>query len=127
MKLNIEKIIEEWDKVVNSSYPDINNSAHLIKLTEVMIKIGYDSKFVHEYVDSLSEDLDAVLKSKIKNHTISRRRWHNVKKERAVTEDDASKLNFFFYTFFFTHFTHDSNGYYQSTDQFDRVLLVLLF
>ena len=54
MKLNIEKIIEEWDKAVNSSYPDINNSAHLIKLTEVMIKIGYDSKFVHEYVDSLS-------------------------------------------------------------------------
>ena len=56
MKLNIEKIIEEWDKVVNSSYPDINNSAHLIKLTEVMIKIGYDSKFVHTYVDSLNED-----------------------------------------------------------------------
>ena len=25
MKLNIEKIIEEWDKVVNSSYADINN------------------------------------------------------------------------------------------------------
>ena len=73
MKLNIEKIIEEWDKVVNSSYPDINNSAHLIKLTEVMIKIGYDSKFVHEYVDSLSEDLDAVLKSKIKNPETDRK------------------------------------------------------
>ena len=73
MKLNIEKIIEEWDKAVNSSYPDINNSAHLIKLTEVMIKIGYDSKFVHEYVDSLSEDLDAVLKSKIKNPETDRK------------------------------------------------------
>ena len=73
MKLNIEKIIEEWDKAVNSSYPDINNSAHLIKLTEVMIKIGYDSKFVHEYVDSLSEDLDTVLKSKIKNPETDRK------------------------------------------------------
>jgi len=73
MKLNIQKIIKEWDKVVNSSYPDINNSAHLIKLTEVMIEMGYDSKFVHEYVDSLSEDLDAVLKSKIKNPETDRK------------------------------------------------------
>ena len=68
MILDIPKVVKEWSYLVNDGMPDPTNSAHLIKLGQLLIEMEYDPVFVYEYVSSLEEAIpDNVLKKKIKN------------------------------------------------------------
>ena len=68
MILDIPKVVKEWSYLVNDGMPDPTNSAHLIKLGQLLIEMEYDSVFVYEYISNLEEAIpDNVLKKKIKN------------------------------------------------------------
>ena len=68
MILDIPKVVKEWSYLVNDGMPDPTNTAHLIKLGQLLIEMKYDPVFVYEYISSLEEAIpDNVLKKKIKN------------------------------------------------------------
>ena len=50
MILDIPKVVKEWSYLVSTGMPDTTNTAHLIKLGQLLIEMKYDSVFVYEYI-----------------------------------------------------------------------------
>ena len=66
MTLDIPKVVKKWSYLVNDGMPDPTNTAHIIKLGQLLVEMKYDPVFVFEYISNLEEAIpDSVLKSKI--------------------------------------------------------------